>query len=251
MDRVDGLKLVICGAAGGIGSAAVRGFADDGAKIVAFYKSTPPAEHLRDCALWVQCDLTDKAAVDAAFRDAQQHLGGLDAVIQAAGTWRGGRPESVNGDEIDFLLSVNLKTTIYTNQAAHECMKGAGGRIINFGSIDGISGNPSSALYAATRGAVHSWTRSAAKAWGKDGINVNTVSPAMHTDLVETLFNQFDDAGKAAFIATLAQRIPMGGKLGEPAQDLVPVLKFLAGPGSRYVTGQLIPVDGGMIMVGA
>jgi 3-oxoacyl-[acyl-carrier protein] reductase len=251
MSDVAGLRIVVCGAAGGIGSAAVAGFAADGARVVGMYNRTPPPAELADQADWIACDLADPDAVNAAFDQAAALLGGLDVLIQGAGTWRGGAPETVTADQIDFLLSVNLKTTIYTNQAAFRLMQRDGGRIVNFGSSEGVSGNANSPIYAATRGAVHAWTRSVAKAWGRHRINVNSVAPAMHTELAEALLRQFDPDQRAAFEAALRQRIPIDGKLGEPRRDLYPMLRLLAGPGGRFITGQLLPVDGGLIMVGA
>lgn len=130
-------------------------------------------------------------------------------------------------------------------------MKDHGGRIINFGSIEGVEGNPISAVYAATRGAVQAWTRSAARAWGQHAITVNAIAPVMHTALYEFALTQMDDDRRAAHQRDLAQRIPITGKFGEPLRDCVPLLAFLASEGSGFITGQLIPVDGGMMMVGA
>jgi NAD(P)-dependent dehydrogenase (short-subunit alcohol dehydrogenase family) len=250
-DDVVGLRVIVCGAAGGIGAACVEGLHADGAEVVALYNRSDPPAHLADKARWLRCDLTDKRAVDAQFDEAARILGGLDALIQAAGTWRGAPAEAVSENEIDFLFTANVKSTVFSNQAAYRLMQGEGGRIINFGSSEGVSGNVKSPVYSATRGAVHSWTRSVARAWGKHHINVNAIAPAMYTDLAEYNLSQMDPESRAAFEAALEQRIPIDGRLGEPLRDLYPVLRMLIGPGGRFVTGQLIPVDGGLIMVGA
>jgi NAD(P)-dependent dehydrogenase (short-subunit alcohol dehydrogenase family) len=175
----------------------------------------------------------------------------LDVLIQAAGTVRSSAAEVVFEDEIDLLFGANLKSTIFTNQAAFRLMKAHGGRIINFGSASGILGNPRTPIYAAARGAVHSWTRSVAKGWGQYQITVNTIAPAMQTSLVAAGQADWTEEMKKAAAAALAQRVPIDGKLGDPARDLVPTLLFLASSGARFITGQIIPVDGGLCMVGA
>jgi NAD(P)-dependent dehydrogenase (short-subunit alcohol dehydrogenase family) len=199
---------------------------------------------------WLRCDVRDAEAVDAAFRGALQALGGLDVLVHAAGLWQGGVPGQITGDEITFLMETNIKGTILTNQAAHAAMRGRGGRIINFGSAEAVMGSPIAAVYAATKGAVQAWTRSAAKAWGAEKITVNALAPAVQTAGADR-FREFLGPDAAAFIdQQMKLSIPLGGKLGDPGADLGPVLVFLAGEGAGFITGQLIPVDGGLAMVG-
>jgi 3-oxoacyl-[acyl-carrier protein] reductase len=246
-----GRRVIICGAAGGIGAAAVRGFLDRGAAVAAVYNTSPPPADLAGATRWYQCDVSKKRAVDALFDQIAKDLGGIDALIQPAGTWRAMPPEDANEENIDFLLSVNFKSTVFTNQAAFRHMKERGGRIVNFGSVEGVEGSPVSPVYAATRAAVQAWTRSAARAWGKYHINVNAIAPIMHTGLYEYALTRMTGEQLAAHDKDLAARIPIDGKFGQPLRDCVPMLAFLAGEGSRYVTGQLIAVDGGMMMMGA
>ena len=194
--------------------------------------------------------LDDAGAVDPTFRAAAEELGGLDVLVNAAGLWQAGIPGHISGDEIDFLLATNIKGTILTNQAAHAVMRGSGARIINFGSAEAVMGSPIAAVYAATKGAVQAWTRSAAKAWGGDGVTVNALAPAVQTPGADR-FRKFLGPDAAAFMDQQMQlSIPLGGKLGDPTGDLGPVLVFLAGDGAGFITGQLIPVDGGLAMVG-
>lgn len=246
-----GCRAVICGAAGGIGAAAVRGFLDRGAAVAAVYHNSPPAD-LAGATHWYQCDVTKKAAVDALFDDIAKDFGGIDALIQTAGTWRPMPPELADDEHIDFLLAANFKSTVFTNQAAFRHMKERGGRIVNFGSIEGVEGGGGiSPVYASTRAAVQAWTRSTARAWGKYHINVNAIAPIMHTGLYEYALKRMTGEQVAAHQKELATRIPIDGKFGQPLRDCVPMLAFLAGEGSRYITGQLIAVDGGMMMMGA
>jgi 3-oxoacyl-[acyl-carrier protein] reductase len=244
-----GRRILITGGATGIGAAAVGVLHEAGAQVIATYHRTAPADDVAPVT-WLQCDVRDADAVESTFCAAAEQLGGLDVLVNAAGLWQPGIPGQISGDQIDFLLATNIKGTILTNQAAHAVMRGNGGRIINFGSSEAVMGSPISAVYAATKGAVQAWTRSAAKAWGADRVTVNALAPAVQTPGADRL-REFLGADAAAFIdQQMKLSIPLGGKLGDPAGDLGPVLVFLAGDGAGFITGQLIPVDGGLAMVG-
>jgi len=244
-----GRRILITGGATGIGAAAARVLHDAGARVVATYHRTGPVGDVAPVT-WLQCDVRDAEAVDATFRGAVAELGGLDVLVNAAGLWQPGVPGHISSDEIDFLLETNIKGTILTNQAAHAVMRGSGGRIINFGSAEAVMGSPVAAVYAATKGAVQAWTRSAAKAWGADRVTVNALAPAVQTPGADR-FREFLGADAAEFMdQQMKLSIPLGGKLGDPTDHLGPVLVFLAGDGAGFITGQLIPVDGGLAMVG-
>jgi NAD(P)-dependent dehydrogenase (short-subunit alcohol dehydrogenase family) len=244
-----GRRILITGGASGIGAAAVGVLHEAGARVVATYHRTAPADDAAPVT-WLQCDVRDAEAVESTFCAAVEQLGGLDVLVNAAGLWQAGVPGHITSDEIDFLLATNVKGTILTNQAAHAVMRGSGGRIINFGSSEAVMGSPISAVYAATKGAVQAWTRSAAKAWGADRVTVNALAPAVQTAGADRL-REFLGPDAAAFIdQQMKLSIPLGGKLGDPTGDLGPVLVFLAGDGAGFITGQLIPVDGGLAMVG-
>lgn len=245
---LQGRRAVVTGAASGLGAAAVRALSAAGANVVATYHQTEPADEAQ--ATWLQCDARDPFAVDAMIGAAVATLGGLDVLVNAAGLWQQGIPGSITATDIDFLLETNVKTTILTNQAAHAAMRKTGGRIINFGSSEAVMGSPISAVYAATKGAVQAWTRSAAKAWAADNVTVNALAPAMQTRGADRL-REFLGPDAAPFIdEQIKASIPLGGALGDPDHDLGPVLVFLAGEGSHFITGQLLAVDGGLIMLG-
>jgi NAD(P)-dependent dehydrogenase (short-subunit alcohol dehydrogenase family) len=246
---LDGRRILVTGGATGIGAAAVRVLRAAGARVAATYHRTAPADDTA-AETWLQCDVRDADAVEAAFSSAAGELGGLDVLVNAAGLWQPGVPGQITSDEIDFLLETNIKSTILTNQAAHAVMRGNGGRIINFGSAEAVMGSPIAAVYAATKGAVQAWTRSAAKAWGADRVTVNALAPAVQTAGADRL-RDFLGPDAGAFIdQQMKLSIPLGGKLGDPAGDLGPVLVFMASDGAGFITGQLIPVDGGLAMVG-
>ena len=239
------------GAATGIGAAAVAVLTEAGAEVVATYHKSPPPDDL--VATWLQCDVRDADAVSAMVQQAAERLDGLDVLVNAAGLWQAGVPGYIGPDEISFLLDTNVKATILTNQAAHSVMKGQdpkGGRIINFGSSEAIVGSPISAVYAATKGAVQAWTRSAARAWAADKVTVNALAPAVQTPGADRLRDFLGPDASPLIDQQLKAMIPLGGALGDPARDVGPMLVFLAGPGSGFITGQLLAVDGGLMMVG-
>ncbi|WP_280490121.1 SDR family NAD(P)-dependent oxidoreductase [Nocardia carnea] len=246
-----GRRAVVTGAAGGIGVAAVSSFLAAGAEVVGLFNTTPPPDGLKTRCEWVSCDARNRASVDAAFEQATSILGGLDILLHAAGSWRPSTPESLSGEELDLVLDLNLRSTILTNQAAFEHMRGSGGQIINLGSSEGVRGNPGAPAYAVAKAAVHAWTRSAAGAWGMHGVTVNTLAPAVSTAGAARLWEHLGPEGTAAVKEGLRKTMPLRGELGDPEHDLGPVMVFLAGPGARFMTGQLIAVDGGLQMLGA
>ncbi len=246
-----GRRVLVTGAATGIGAAAVEVLSAAGASVVGTHHTTsPPAD---SPATWLSCDVTNEASVRTATSEAAEHLGGLDVLVHAAGTWQPGFPGQLTGDQIDHLIATNITATVHTNQAAYEVIRagGVGGRIINFGSAEAVMGNPISALYAATKGAVQAWTRSIAKAWAGDRITANALAPAMNTPGAQRLRHFLGPEGAAFLEQQLQLTIPLGGALGNPVEDLGPVLAFLAGESSHFITGQLIAVDGGLLMVGS
>lgn len=242
-------RVLVTGAATGIGAAIVDVFVNSGADVVATFHEAPAPEG--SPASWLRCDVTSVTSVDETVDAAAAAMGGLDAVIHAAGLWLPGIAGTITDADIDRLVSINLRGTIHVNQAAHRIMQGSGGRIINFGSAEAVMGSPISAVYAATKGAVHAWTRSVAKAWASEGITVNAIAPAMQTPGADRLRTFLGPEGSAFMDENLKFAIPMGGALGDPATDLVPFLVFLAGEGSGFITGQLLAVDGGLLMLGA
>ena len=244
-------RILVTGGATGIGAAAVAVLTAAGADVAATYHQTPPPEGL--VATWTQCDVRDADAVSAMVQHTAEQLGGLDVLVNAAGLWQAGIPGYIGADEISFLLDTNVKATILTNQAAYGVMKDQdpkGGRIINFGSSEAVMGSAISAVYAATKGAVQAWTRSAAKAWAADNVTVNALAPAVQTPGADRLRDFLGPEAAALIDQQMKMMIPLGGTLGDPALDVGPMLVFLAGWGSGFITGQLLAVDGGLMMVG-
>jgi NAD(P)-dependent dehydrogenase (short-subunit alcohol dehydrogenase family) len=148
--------------------------------------------------------------------------------------------EDFTDDDLDFILGVNVRGTIHTNQAAFPHLREDGGTILNIGSDGGLVAMQGIAAYAASKGAVMSWTRAIAGEWGKHGIRANCIVPAMKTPMTD----RGGEDGRAVYAT-----VPLGGELGDVMDDLAPVMIFMAGPGARFITGQLISVNGGLVMV--
>jgi NAD(P)-dependent dehydrogenase (short-subunit alcohol dehydrogenase family) len=254
---VSGLRIVVTGGASGMGEAVVRDFARFGAKLAlldvndadgrAIAKST--AGSGPGITEFAHCDVSDETSVKAAFGEAIAFLGGLDVLVHAAGIAPGAPAESIMLADWERVFAVNARGTFLTNQAAFAYLKVGGGRILNFASGAGITGLRNKAHYSATKGAVLSWTRTIAKEWGQYGITANCIAPAISTPMYQETRSSMSADALAALDARLASDMPIDGRLGAAERDLVPLMRFLAGAGSRFITGQVFSVDGGLTMV--
>lgn len=247
-------KIIVTGSAQGIGASTVRAYVAAGAQVVAMDIDTEKGENAvanvegLGSAFFIKCDVGDRAEVDASFDKAVKLLGGLDVLAHVAGVHRHAATHDVPDETLSWLFNINLNGTIYTNGAAYRHMH-QGGSIINFGSESGLTAEINNAVYGASKAAVHAWTRSVAREWGAQGIRINAVLPYMVTPMYERFREALSAEDLAAHDKTTAEQIPLGGKFGNVDTDLAPVMVFLAGDGSRFITGQLIPVDGGLISV--
>ena len=247
-------KIIVTGSAQGIGASTVRAYVAAGAQVAAMDVDADKGEAALagldgpGSAFFITCNVGDRAEVDAAFDAAVKRLGGLDVLAHVAGVHRHAKTHDVPDETLAWLFNVNVNGTIYTNGAAYRHMP-QGGSIINFGSESGLTAEINNAVYGASKAAVHAWTRSVAREWGKRGIRLNAVLPYMVTPMYERFREALSDADLAAHDKATAEQIPLGGKFGNADTDLAPVMVFLAGEGSRFITGQLLPVDGGLISV--
>jgi NAD(P)-dependent dehydrogenase (short-subunit alcohol dehydrogenase family) len=249
MASLAGKRILVTGGAGGIGNAAIRLCVAEGARVACTWHGTRP--QLPDGVSLHRCDLRDRSQVHAAVDAAAQALGGLDGLLHAAGLHGSTPAAEVSDADWDRLFDANGKATVWVNQAAYRHLRAQGGSILNMGSVEGVRGFAGNAVYAASRGAVMAWTRSVALEWGRDGVRVNCVAPAMATEIFRRQCEGLPPEVFAAIEADLRARIPLGGTLGEPLRDLAPVLVFLLGEGSRFMTGQTVAVDGGLMMLGS
>ncbi|MBA1204319.1 SDR family oxidoreductase [Pseudomonas capeferrum] len=249
--QLAGKRIVVTGGNRGIGAAVVKAFVEQGAQVINL--------DLAESAMvegqgggWARtrvCDISQRESVDSAFAWANEQLQGLDVLVHAAGIAPNARADAITLDDWESVFAVNARGTFLTNRAAYELLKSTGGRIINFASAAGVLGQPGKAHYAASKGAVLAWTRTVAREWGPLGITVNAIAPAMWTPMYEATRASMSAEQLQQHDAYMAGQVPIGGRLGEPARDLAPVLVFLAGDGSRFVTGQTLMIDGGMLML--
>ena len=247
-------RAIVTGGASGIGAATVRAYVREGARVVSIDVNAAEGVHVTDGAgpnaTFIAGDVANRRQIFDVFEQAVAHLGGLDVMANVAGVERRTPAEDIADDEWDEIFSVNVKGTLYSNQAAFRAMRDGGGRIINFGSGAGIRGQAGSAHYSASKGAVMAWTRTVAQEWAKHRITVNSVVPAIWTPMYDAYRARLSDQERMIHDMAMQHVVPLGGKLGDPDADAGPVMVFLASDLSHFMTGQCFAVDGGMIMLG-
>ncbi|NMD61319.1 SDR family NAD(P)-dependent oxidoreductase [Rhodococcus globerulus] len=250
-DLLKGRKVIITGGASGMGEGLVRAFPSLGAKVVSLDLTAEAGSLIaREAgARFIACDVSRKDSVDEGFSEAVKHLGGLDVLIHAAGVAPGGAAEDIAVDTWTKVMSINATGTFLTNQAAFNHLRESGGRIINFASAAGVQGLANKAAYSASKGAVVAWTRTVAQEWAKYDITVNAIAPAIWTPMYDKTRASMTPEQLDAHDKHMLQAVPIGGRLGDVDRDFVPVLAFLSGEGSRFMTGQVFPVDGGTLMM--
>ena len=256
--QLKGKRIIVTGSARGMGAATLRAYVREGAHVIGMDVTDDTGAEVSGEATksgpgkagYMHVDVSDKTSVESVFAKAVAAMGGLDVLAHPAAIQRGSDAGDVTVEDWDLMFAVNVRGTMLTNQVAARYMKDSGGgSILNFGSISGQRPEPGAAAYSAAKGAVHSWTRTAAGTWGKDNIRVNAILPAMATPMYEEAMATMTEDDKTASYWQNHQSIAMGQKYGDPDEDLGPVMVFLAGDGSRFITGQMIPVDGGQTNV--
>lgn len=256
--NLSGKKIVVTGGAQGIGESVVRAYVAEGAAVASLDVNDIPGQTVAEdasrkgpgTARYFHCDISRRNEVESAFVRALETMGRIDVLVNVAGVHRHAPPDDVKEDLYHFLFRINVLGTMNTNGVAYKYMREQGaGNIINFGSESGLTGEPNNAVYAATKAAVHTWTRTVARQWGPDGIRVNAVLPYMVTPMYVNFRNALSPEELAAHDAETEKAIPLGGKFGDATRDLAPVMVFLASDASHFITGQLFPVDGGLVSV--
>lgn len=253
-DLVDltGRHIIVAGGSSGAGEAAIDAYLAAGARVASLDVAPNEADDARPAEsfrAW-RCDVGVKDEVDARVDEAVAFLGGLDAICVPAGITERRAPEDISEEDMRRIFQVNVLGTMFTNQAAFRHMKDSGGSIINFASASGIRGLPNRAHYCATKGAVAAWTRAIAIDWAKYNIRANALAPMMYTKITDKIIAAMPEADRPAYVANLGsmQRLP-GGLRGPEA--LAPMLTLLASDGASYMTGQILSLDGGYMMLGS
>lgn len=191
-----------------------------------------------DCFHFASADISDRDAAERFVKDAAARRGRIDVLINNAGVAREGVIALFGDDDIDQVVDLNLKGTVYVTRAASRVMLAArSGAIVNISSVVGLSGYRGLSVYAATKAALDGLTRSLARELGSRGITVNSIAPGyLRTEMSHGL----DDAQ----MTQITRRTPMG-RLGE-AEDVARATLFLTDPANDFVTGQVLVVDGGL-----
>ena len=234
----------VTGSTRGIGLAIARALYGAGAKVAIIGRDVERARavagELGDRAMGTGCDVAVGAQVEAAVASAEAALGPITLLVNNAGLTRDNILLRLSDDDWDQVLDANLKGAFHTTRAVIKgMMKRRAGRIVNVSSIVGLIGNKGQANYAASKAGLIGLTKAVAKELASRGVLVNAVAPGyIETDMTADLPEAARDA--------LMQQIALG-RLGK-AEDIAPAVRFLAGPGASYITGQVLVVDGGMVM---
>jgi 3-oxoacyl-[acyl-carrier protein] reductase len=237
---------IVTGGARGIGKAIAQKLSQEGAAIVIcdlLEEITAAAEELRSegaNVLPLKVDVTSSESVESMVQTAVEKLGRVDILVNNAGIVRDALLVRMKESDWDAVLAVNLKGAFNCSKAvARPMMKQKSGKIVNIASVMGLIGNVGQANYSASKAGVIGLTKSAAKELGRRGINVNAVAPGY---IVSKMTESLPESEKKKVL----DLIPLG-LLGYP-EDVANVVAFLVSDSARYITGQVIPVDGGLVM---
>lgn len=254
-------RIIVTGGASGIGASTVKAFVREGAKVVSLdiaedsggrvAEAANAQAHGGGHATFYRCDIANAGDVFETFDAAIAKLGGLDVLAHIAGIDRSKRAEDWAVEDMNHMWSINLNGTILCNQAAcRQFTKEGRGAIINFASDVALAGMPNGAIYAASKGAVLSWTRTIALEWAsKYNVRCNCVNPTMKTPMFEEYKAGLSPEALKEFLKSEKQRVPLGGEMGDADRDMAPVMVFLASDASHFINGQIIPVNGGRVML--
>ena len=248
MNRLKDRTAIVTGGARGIGEAIANRLADEGARVaVCASRSLDRAEAVArgiegrgGSALALQADVSNPADVKALFKSVLDRWGALDILVNNAGITRDGLLMRLKPDDWDAVLDVNLKGAFLCMQAAvRPMMRARSGRIINISSVTGLMGNPGQAGYTAAKSGLIGLTKTAAKELAGRGITANVVAPGyIPTEMTEKLPDNLKEK--------ILEQVPLGTP-GKP-EDIAAAVAFLASGDAAYVTGQVLVVDGGMVM---
>lgn len=243
-----GKVALVTGASRGIGKAIACKLAREGAKVIINYNgSKEKAEAVKSeieaaggQAEVYQCDVSDYTACETLIQTVIKEEGSLDILVNNAGITKDGLLMKMSEEDFDKVLDTNLKGAFNTIRfASRQMLKQKSGRIINMSSVVGVIGNAGQANYAASKAGVIGLTKAAARELASRGITVNAIAPGfIETDMTDVLSDKVKEASEA--------QIPLG-HFGKP-EDVAAAAAFLASEEARYITGQVLHVDGGMCM---
>jgi NAD(P)-dependent dehydrogenase (short-subunit alcohol dehydrogenase family) len=238
-----GKVAVVTGAGAGIGEGIARRFADEGAHVVVAERDADSGAAVAEAVggVFISTDVTVREQVENAVATAVSKYGSIDIVVNNA--WGGGalgRVENKTDEQLAHGIAVGYYGPYWAMRAAFPHMKERGwGRVVNLCSLNGVNAHIGSLEYNAAKEALRTLTRTAAREWAPTGVTVNALCPAAKS---QAFFRAIGDYPELEAMADAAN--PMG-RMGDPYDDIAPVAVFLAGEGSRYLTGNTLFVDGG------
>ena len=245
---LDGKTALVTGASRGIGRAIALRLAAEGASVAINYAgNTAKAEETKAAieaaggkAALFQADVSDSAQVEQMVASVTEVFGTIDILVNNAGITRDGLLMRMKEEDFDAVLDTNLKGIFHVTKAVSKLMmKKRAGRIVNMASVVGIMGNAGQTNYAAAKAGVIGFTKSAARELAARGITVNAVAPGfIATDMTAAM----PEKAKEATLAAIPLR-----RMGEP-EDVANAVAFLVSDQASYITGQVVKVDGGMVM---
>ena len=245
---LDGKTALVTGASRGIGRAIALCLAAEGARVAINYAGNVKAaeevkasvEAAGGTAILCQADIADSSAVEAMVANVVKEFGTIDILVNNAGITRDALLMRMKDEDFAKVLDTNLKGVFYCTKAVSKLMmKKRSGRIVNMASVVGLVGNAGQTNYAAAKAGVIGFSKSAAKELASRGITVNVVAPGfIGTDMTAGLPESVKEK--------MLTDIPLG-RMGE-AEDVANAVLFLASDQASYITGQVVNVDGGMVM---
>ena len=243
--ELEGQVAIVTGGSRGIGRAIAQALAEGGARIAVVARNEERAraaasELPGEGHAGYACDVADAEGVAATLSAVEESLGPVGILVNNAGITRDNILLRMKDEEFDEVIAINLKGAFnFTRAVTRGMMKRREGAILNITSVVGLIGNPGQANYAASKAGLVGLTKSVAKELAARGVRCNALAPGfIRTDMTDELTE--------AQVEALLERIPLGA-LGDP-EDIAGAARFLVGPGARYITGQVLAVDGGMAM---
>ena len=246
--RFENQVAVVTGAGRGIGHAIALRLAKEGARVASVSRTEANAQKTADeinaaradAARAYAVDVADQAAVQKAAAQIFEDFGRVDILVNNAGVTRDGLSMRMSLDDWDTVLNTNLKGAFNFTQAVMRPMiKQRSGRIINISSIAGLIGNAGQVNYAASKAGLIGLTKTLARELASRGIHGDAAAPGLiETDMTTVLSDEIRQG--------ILQKVPLG-KLGEP-EDIAGAVAYLASAEAKYITGQVLTVDGGMVM---